>query len=166
MQSGRKTVGAVSKRPQSRQSGSARCGKSKRAAKLVAVLLSCLVSAGVLFLLWHAPSFAGAKRYTLFLGETSSAEAVVLDGDALPLVLPSEVRGESAFFQGDRAEELLRAYRARVLFTEEAAGAVSYYCYSPYLGEGIFLDGECVNLHIAAGRGQTAAGTPLLFGGF
>lgn len=90
----------------------------------------------------------------------------MLDGDALPLVLSSEVRGESAVFQGDRAEELLRAYRARVLFTEEAAGAVSYYCYSPYLGEGIFLDGECVNLHIAAGRGQTAAGTPLLFGGF
>ncbi len=92
MQSWRKTVGAVSKRPQSRQSGSVRCGKSKRAAKLVAVLLSCLVSAGVLFLLWHAPSFAVAERYTLFLGETSSAEAIVLDGDALPLVLSSEVR--------------------------------------------------------------------------
>lgn len=166
MRSGRKTVGAVSERPQSGQSGSVRCGKFKRAVKLVAVLFACLAAAGALFVLRHAPSFAGAARYTLFLGETSSAEAVVLEGDALPLLLSSEVRGESAVFQGDRAEELLRAYRARVLFIEEAAGTVSYYCHSPLLGEGLLLNGEEVNLHIAAGREQTAAGTPLLFGGF
>ena len=43
---------------------------------------------------------------------------------------------------------------------------VSYYCRSPLLGEGILLNGERVNLHIAAGGGQTAAGTPLIFGGF
>ena len=166
MQSGRKTVGAVSERPRLRQSGTVRCGKFKRAAKLVAVLFACLAAAGALFVLRHAPSFAGAARYTLFLGETSSAEAVVLEGDALPLLLSSEVRGESAVFQGDRAEDLLKAYRARVLFIEEAAGTVSYYCHSPLLGEGLLLNGEEVNLHIAAGRGQTAAGTPLLFGGF
>ena len=166
MQSGRKTVGAVSERPQSRQSGSVCCGKFKRAAKLVAVLLACLAAAGALFVLRHAPSFAGAERYTLFLGENSSAEAVVLEGDALPLLLSSNVRGESAVFQGDCAEELLRAYRARVLFIEKAAGTVSYYCYSPLFGEGLLLNGKRVNLHIAAGRGQTAAGTPLLFGGF
>lgn len=166
MQSGRKTAGAVSERPQLRQSGSVRCGKFKRAAKLATVLLACLAAAGALFVLRHAPSFAGAARYTLFLGENSSAEAVVLEGDALPLLLSSNVRGESAVFQGDRAEELLKAYRARVLFIEEAAGTVSYYCYSPLLGEGLLLNGKRVNLHIAAGRGQTAAGTPLLFGGF
>ena len=166
MRSGRKTVGAVSERPQSGQSGSVRCGKFKRAVKLAAVLLACLASAGALFVLRHAPSFAGAARYSLFLGETSSAEAVALDGNALPLLLSPEVRGESAVFQGDRAEELLRAYRARVLFIEEAAGTVSYYCHSPLLGEGLLLNGEEVNLHIAAGREQTAAGTPLLFGGF
>ena len=165
MQSGRKTAGAV-ERPQSGQSGSVRCGKFKRAAKLVAVLLACLAAAGALFVLRHAPSFAGAAHYTLFLGENSSAEAVVLEGDALPLLLSSNVRGESAVFQGDRAEELLRAYRARVLFIEKAAGTVSYYCYSPLFGEGLLLNGKRVNLHIAAGRGQTAAGTPLLFGGF
>lgn len=166
MRSGRKTVGAVSERPQSGQSGSVRCGKFKRAVKFAAVLFACLAAAGALFVLRHAPSFAGAARYTLFLGETSSAEAVVLEGDALPLLLSPEVRGESAVFQGDRAEELLRAYRARVLFIEEAAGTVSYYCHSPLLGEGLLLNGEEVNLHIAAGREQTAAGTPLLFGGF
>ena len=166
MRSGRKTVGAVSERPRLRQSGTVRCGKFKRAVKLAAVLLACLAAAGALFVLRHAPSFAGAARYTLFLGETSSAEAVVLEGDALPLLLSSEVRGESAVFQGDRAEDLLKAYRARVLFIEAAAGTVSYYCHSPLLGEGLLLNGEEVNLHIAAGRGQTAAGTPLLFGGF
>ena len=166
MRSGRKTAGAVSERPQSGQSGSVRCGKFKRAAKLAAVFFSCFVAAGALFVLRHAPSFAGAARYTLFLGETSSAEAIVLEGDALPLLLSPEVRGESAVYQSDCAEELLRAYRARVLFIEEAAGMVSYYCYSPLFGEGLLLNGKRVNLHIAAGRGQTAAGTPLLFGGF
>ena len=166
MQSGRKTAGAVYERLRSGQSGSARCAKFRRAVKFAAVLFACLAAAGALFVLRHAPSFAGAARYTLFLGETSSAEAVVLEGDALPLLLSPEVRGESAVFQGDRAEELLRAYRARVLFIEEAAGTVSYYCHSPLLGEGLLLNGKRVNLHIAAGRGQTAAGTPLLFGGF
>ena len=166
MRSGCKTAGAVSERPQSGQSGSVRCAKFRRAVKLVAVLLACLAAAGALFVLRHAPSFAGATRYTLFLGETSSAEAVLLEGDALPLLLSPEVRGESAVYQSDCAEELLRAYRARVLFIEKAAGTLSYYCYSPLLGEGLLLNGKRVNLHIAAGRGQTAAGTPLLFGGF
>ena len=166
MWSGRKTAGAVSERPRLRQSGSVRCGKFKRAVKLAAVLLACLAAAGALFVLRHAPSFAGAARYTLFLGENSSAEAVVLEGDALPLLLSPEVRGESAVYQSDCAEELLRAYRARVLFIEEAAGTVSRYCYSPFLGEGILLNGVCVNLHIAEGEGRTAVGTPVIFGGF
>ena len=36
----------------------------------------------------------------------SSAEAVVLEGDALPLLLSPDVRGESAVYQSDCAEEL------------------------------------------------------------
>ena len=109
MWSGRKTAGAVSERPRLRQSGSVRCGEFKRAVKLAAVLRACRAAAGARFVLRHAPSFAGAARYTLFLGENSSAEAVVFEGDALPLLLSPNVRGESAVFQGDCAEELLRA---------------------------------------------------------
>ncbi len=138
--------------------------KLVRAAKLTVTLLAAVLSSAILFLLWHAPSFSGGESYTLSLGQSSSARMVTMETP--PLVLPPEVRGESTVYEGSCAEEFLAAYRARVLFTEEAAGTVSCYCYSPYLGEGILLNGVCVNLHIAEGEGRTAVGTPVIFGGF
>ncbi len=138
--------------------------KLVRAAKLTVTLLAAVLSAAILFLLWHVPSFSGGESYTLSFGQSSSAQMVTLDEP--PLVLPPEVRGESCVYAGEKTQELIAAYRARVLFTEEAAGTVSRYCYSPYLGEGILLNGVCVNLHIAEGEGRTAVGTPVIFSGF
>lgn len=139
--------------------------KAVRAAKLVLTLILAAAAAAVLFFLWHAPAFAGGERYTLALGESSSARMLFFEKNA-PLLLPAGVGGESALYAGERAEELLEAFRARVLFMESAAGTVSYYCHSPFLGEGVLLNGKEVNLHIAVGEGRTAAGTPLIFGGF
>ena len=141
-------------------------GRIARAGRLLFVLAGAAAAAGALLFLWHAPAFRGGERYTLYFGETSSARMLTFEGDALPLLLPSGVRGESVLYAGDCAEKLLFAYGARVLFTERTGETVSYYCRSPLLGEGILLNGERVNLHIAAGGGQTAAGTPLIFGGF
>ena len=62
--------------------------------------------------------------------------------------------------------DLKEKYRAELLFTEESCGVVNYYMYSPLLGNCVFLNGYAVNLHVAVGAEQTAAGTPLVFGGY
>ena len=132
--------------------------------KLALTLLLCALSAAMLFVLRHAPAFSGGETYTLSLGANSSAQMLTLKTP--PFVLPQNVKGESTVYEGDRAQHLLTAFRARVLFTEEAANTVSYYCFSPFLGEGLKLNGAYVNLHIAVGEGRTAVGTPVIFGGF
>lgn len=131
------------------------------------IVLVALVGACGLFalLLHHSPVFEMGERYELYYGTSSSRITV----NASPLkdkLLSGKVTGESVRLTGDRREELEIRYSAELLFTEEACGVVNYYYYSPALGGGVRLGEYCVNLHIAVSKEQTAAGTPLIFGGF
>ena len=103
--------------------------------------------------------------YELYCG-TSSAEIVFTETPALDKLFRLDVRGESARYEGDVSAELMRKFGAKLLFVEEAAGVVNYYLYSEKLPRGVRLNGREVNLHIAVGEGRTAAGTPIIFGGF
>ena len=110
------------------------------------------------------PVFAQGTAYELYLG-TSSGQIIetrhpVIDKLRYPIV------GESVRYEGDRLLELQKAYRAEVIFTEKAGDVVNYYLYSPMLGAGVCLKEGYINLHIALSHGTTAAGTPLIFGGF
>ncbi len=126
--------------------------------------LSVACGAAATFLL-HAPVFERGNAYELYLSPSSSA-LTVLSGDPLLDKLSLPVRGESVRYGGDKKEELIARFHAEILFTESAAGVVNYYCRSPFLGEGVVLMGQNVNLHIAVSEAQTAVGTPLIFGGF
>lgn len=129
------------------------------------IVLLALACGAFAALLLHAPVFAGGKGYELYLSPSSSALTVQSEVPARDkLFLP--VQGESVRYDGDKRDELLTRFRAEVLFTEEAAGVVNYYCHSPVLGESVLLNGRAINLHIAVSKEQTAAGTPLIFGGF
>ncbi len=131
----------------------------------------CL-SVGVLFILllvygvYSAPLFEGGEGYEFFLGTSSSAACISSSSPAAEKFFLPAVRGESARFEGDRYEELKARFHAKLLFTEEAAGTVSYYLYSPDLGRCVGLEGHSVNLQIAVRKGQTAVGSPVIFGGF
>jgi len=108
----------------------------------------------------------GERAY--YLQSPSSNALVTASLDFADIFL---VKGESVrfSFQGDGAtvaKELIKSYRAQVLFEEEACGTHSYYCYAPTLGEGVRVNGVIVNLHIALRDGACAVGTPLIFGGF
>lgn len=111
------------------------------------------------------PVFEGGSGYELYTG-TSSGAIIETQNPALAKFFCPRVLGESARFEGDRCEELRDRFQAHLLFTEEAAGVTNYYLYSPLLGHGTVLCGEVVNLHIAVCGERTAAGTPLIFGGF
>lgn len=131
--------------------------------KGIAAIGACFVCGMFAYALTRSPVFDG-EGYELYTG-TSSAEVIVTDAPAaVKLTLP--VAGESARWEGDRAAELLERFDARVLFCEEVCGTRNYYCSSPLLGEGVLLRGVRVNLHIAVSGSRTAAGTPVIFGGF
>ena len=131
--------------------------------KGIAIIGACIACGAFAYALTRSPVFDG-EGYELYTG-TSSAGVIVTDAPAaVKLTLP--VAGESARWEGDRAAELLERFDARVLFCEEVCGTRNYYCSSPLLGEGVLLHGVRVNLHIAVSGSRTAAGTPVIFGGF
>ena len=129
----------------------------------IAIIGACIACGAFAYALTRSPVFDG-EGYELYTG-TSSAGVIVTDAPAaVKLTLP--VAGESARWEGDRAAELLERFDAKVLFCEEVCGTRNYYCSSPLLGEGVLLRGVRVNLHIAVSGSRTAAGTPIIFGGF
>ena len=131
--------------------------------KGIAIIGACIACGAFAYVLTRSPVFDG-EGYELYTG-TSSAGVIVTDAPAaVKLTLP--VAGESARWEGDRAAELLERFDAKVLFCEEVCGTRNYYCSSPLLGEGVLLRGVRVNLHIAVSGSRTAAGTPVIFGGF
>lgn len=125
-------------------------------------VIACLV---FLYLLINAPAFENGEGYTFYLGKNSSALAVQTDTPAFTK-LSLNVYGESVQYDGDRLEELIQKYRAKLLFTEEACGVKNYYFYSPLMSSSVELAGVAVNLHIAVSEQKTVIGTPLIFGGF
>ncbi len=137
----------------------------------LAKLRTACILFGVLFCalfvcaLWRLPVFEGGRGYELYLGDSSSARILSTKTPALDKLFNLDVKGESVRYEGDRFEELKSHFHAQLLFTEEAAEVTNYYLFSPDLAGGVLLMGRRVNLHIAVGRGQTAAGTPLIFGG-
>lgn len=128
---------------------------------VAAFSLVCILFA---YALCASPAFGGGERYEFYKG-TSSSE-IALARFPYEKLLLGKVRGESVRYTGDRAEEVIKAFRAKILFTEEAAGVFNYYCYSPVLRNAIEIEGVTVNLHIACNGRETAAGTPVIFGGF
>ena len=128
---------------------------------VAAAVIGCIVFA---YALVHAPVFERGERYEFYVG--TSSEEVVLANSPLEKLFLKNIKGESVRYSGDRAEALMGRFHAKILFTEEAAGVTNYYCYTSQLKGGVLLNGYCVNLHIAVGNEQTAAGTPVIFGGF
>ena len=125
------------------------------------VVLGCLV---VVYALAKSPVFERGERYEFYTG--TSSDQIVLARSPLEKLTLSNIKGESVRYEGDRAQELISRFQAKILFIEEAAGVVNYYCYSPFLEGAVELRGERVNLHIATSGERTAAGTPIIFGGF
>lgn len=138
--------------------------KFRQRIKGIAAVAAAFACAFFAYALIRSPVFAG-NEYEFSLGSSSSARIVRTDAPAL-FKFFTDAAGESARFAGDVHEALFAQLRAQVLFTEEACGVTAYYCYSPLLGEGVLLGGRRVNLQVAVGNGRTAAGTPLIFGGF
>ena len=107
-----------------------------------------------------------------------SASSQGLRKESLSFVDLTRVKGECVFTEistYDRgryltkeeiAQEIATRYDAKILFTEEVDGVVSYYAYTTRWQGCIDLNGVKINLHIAVGKGNLAVGTPIIFDGF
>ena len=136
-----------------------------RRAGAACLILLAFAAGAACYALTRAPVFSGGSGYEFSCGDSSSARVVRPASPALYKLFHA-VGGESVRYEGDVSARLIEEFSAALVFTEEACGVTNYYLYSPRLGDGIALGGKLVNLHIAVGRGQTAAGTPVIFGGF
>ncbi len=136
------------------------------AIKTMGIFACALFLSALCYALRRLPVFEKGDAYELYLGSSSSAQVLLTSDPALEKFLHGGVKGESVRYEGDRFEEIREKFHAELIFTETCAGVTSYYLFSPDLGGGVELSEGRVNLHIAVGHGQTAAGTPLIFGGF
>lgn len=138
----------------------------KEILKTTGIIFLCVLAALFALALYSSPVFERGEGYEISLGASSSAEQIVTDNPLLVKMLYSGTKGESVRYEGDRYGELKNAFDAELLFTETEGNVTNYYLYSPKLGGGIALGGYLVNLHIAVRENRTAAGTPIIFGGF
>ena len=139
--------------------------KIYHACKAFAILFCSLGAVLFALLLYRAPVFPKGEGYELYFGNSSSAQCIRTDNPLLQKLLTGAT-GESVRYAGDRYEELKEKFGAKLLFTETVCGVTNYYLYSPVLGQTVTVGGYSVNLHVAVSEEQTAAGTPLIFGGF
>lgn len=137
-----------------------------RIVKQIGILCCCLLCAACAFFLMLSPVFPQGERYELYKEASSSVPCLETTSPVLEKLRLGKIAGESVRYEGDRVEELISMFRARLLFKEEVCGVENFYLYSPYLGEGVVLNGVHVNLHLSRDGEKTAAGTPLIFGGF
>ena len=142
------------------------------------------VALAVLFTLFFA---VGVKAgYLTRLADIEGKRIYFLDNassqglrkETLSLTEITRVKGECVFteisaYQGGRylsneeiAQEIAARYEAKILFIEEVGGTVSYYAYTARWQDGLWINGQKVNLHIALGKEVLAVGTPIIFDGF
>lgn len=137
----------------------------RAAASALCIVLTCACAVGA-YALFHTPVFRGADRYFFSAEASSSSACVSSDDPVFGKLLLGRVAGESAAYTGNRYLQLKEEFGATLLFCERACGVSNYYLYSPKLKHAVYLNGHAVNLHIAVRGDTTAAGTPLIFGGF
>ena len=149
-----------------------------RLKNFICVSLSCLFC----LLLGVGVKAANVSRLSVLKGERTyfldSASSQGLSKTELSLAELGRVKGECVQFdlqayEGGRyatneeiVQSILRKFQAKTRFVEEVNGTVSYYAYTPLWQDGLLLQGERVNLHIAISSSHCVVGTPVIFGGY
>ena len=137
-------------------------------ALITAAAIAIVVGLGVYVV--NACKLRAIKGERVFYLDSNSSQG--LRKTELELRDYARITGESVrFFRNEKdaeviAQEIADKYNAKILFTEEAAGVLSFYCYTSAWDNGIDVNGQTVNLHIAVAETQCAVGTPIIYDGF
>lgn len=136
--------------------------------KLIALSLALVVSFAVY--IGRVCRLDGLEGERVFYLDSASSQG--LRKEELSLRDFARIKGESVRFErGEEREEdlvqsIVERYGAEILFQERTAETLSYYCYTKEWDNGIIVNGERVNLHIALSETQCVVGTPIIFDGF
>ena len=134
--------------------------------RLALVIVFVLLVAAV-FLLANVSRFSTLEGERVFYLESASSQG--LRSEKLKFSDLFSIRGESVILQRSATSELQELFtelQAEVLFTEEACGVTSYYAYSPKILDGVYVQGQKVNLHVAVNESRVVVGSPIIFDGF
>ncbi len=141
--------------------------KCKNFCRQIMLIVFCM-ACGLFFSLFSVQKFSmedGERTYYL---DSSSSQG--FRTQALLFSDIYRVRGESVKIrlEEEGAEKILKKYGATLVYTEEVAGVVSYYAYTPQFSDGVIVAGKKVNLHIAYKEGAREAvlGSPIIFDGY
>ena len=135
---------------------------------LTAAAIAAAVGLGVYVM--NACKLREVKGERVFYLDSDSSQG--LRKTELELKDFARITGESVRFERGEgtAEEIAREiadkYGAEILFTEEAAGVTSFFAYTSAWDNGVVVNGQTVNLHVAVAETQCAVGTPIIFDGF
>ena len=130
------------------------------------VIMAVLLCTAPLLAPAEEPPFLGqASEYEVWTGANSSAGRKVLYSGEYALV---DVRalGGVAYEREGKAEDVLCALGASVVFTETVCGVTSYYATAD-LPFAVELNGKIVNLQVAVREdGSVKVGSPIIFGAY
>ncbi len=146
----------------------------------IQTLFALIFVAIVFCFLWAAniSRFSSLEGERIFYLQSASSQG--LRTEKLTLRDFPNIRGESVRFYVSQqtemtekeaekiAEAIAKEYGAVILFTEKAANIKSYYAHTLRWFDGVMLEGEKVNLHIAINMesGMGAVGSPIIFDGY
>ena len=133
----------------------------------VLVVLLCV---GVLLL-------ANISRFPMLTGERifylNSASSQGLRSETVEFSNLLSIRGESIRLtvvdeeQGKvAARQIFKMFNAEILSVEHACGVTSYYGYTSNFANGVYVNGQKVNLHVAVCGTRLVVGAPIIFDGF
>ena len=141
------------------------------------VFLATAVAVFALFCVWSVnvcrlSSIAGERVFYLH-----SASSQGLRKTGLALSDFTRVRGESVCFALEEecetdgealvvAQGIAKEFGAEILKMEVCSGVRSYYAYTPRWANGVLVDGQKINLHVAVSGERCVVGTPIIFDGF
>ncbi len=143
-------------------------GRKKAAAMDITTLALALLTVAAIVILPQRLLFYGGESYRFYLGDTSKdCREVYSDGNSAPLtrLTLKDVNGESAVYPELDIPAFLEKVDGEILFTEELADSVNYYCKAnlPY---SVTLYGQEINLHICVKESSVTVASPIIFGGY
>lgn len=133
----------------------------------LALAVGFILLVAAVFLLANVSRFSTLEGERVFYLESASSQG--LRSEKLKFSDLFSIRGESVMLQRSETSELqefFTEFHAEVLFTEEACGVTSYYAYSTKILDGVYVQGQKVNLHVAVNESRVVVGSPIIFDGF
>lgn len=136
--------------------------------KKILVVISAMVLMVSLLFLNNSPLFKNySKNYEIYLDNYSNSSAIItVNNNKYPFVFSK--KGESVCIEKEsfKLPTFLLEMNARIVFSEEFDGKISYYAYSPKIKYIQRVKNQNINLHIVVSESLVKVGSPIIYGSF